>query len=327
MKPISMKVDKSGHGMRLDVFLASHIKGLSRRRAQRMIEDGQVLCEGRKTKKGLVLAEGQKVEITARITEQDFEPLPDDSINIDVVFENDQIIAISKPAGMHTVPLRAEEKGCVANFIAHRFPECIRAGDTKADAGLLSRLDSGTVGLVAAARTPETFAKLVEARRNKRIFKCYMAVCIDNESSRPAVQNHVGIDAGSIRKKAQWTAIRASLAASASDPARVVVADGSVPVRGMPSDSETRYAVLRKKDDLILVAASIHRGFRHQIRVHLAHEGLALASDPLYGRPHKAAGGTMQLFSWFHSIDTDHAGIPAFIEAHIPDGMKKLFSR
>ena len=327
MKPVIMKVDESGHGTRMDVFLASRIKGLSRRRAQRMIEEGHVLCEGRKTKKGFVLSDGHTVEITARITEQDFEPLPDDSINMDVVFENDHIIAVSKPAGMHTVPLRAEEKGCVANFIAHRFPECVRVGDRKANAGLLSRLDEGTVGLVAAARNPETFATLVDARRDNRIFKCYLAVCIDKESVPVIVQDHVSMDAASIREKAKWTKIMAPLAASAPDTARVVVADGSVPVRGMPSDSETRYAVLRKKDDLILVAASIHRGFRHQIRVHLAHEGLALASDPLYGRPHEAAGDTMQLFSWFHSIDTDHAGIPAFIEAPIPDGMKKLFSR
>src|SRR5207248_6696471 len=103
-------------------------------------------------------------------------PVADPDVVLAVLLERPDLVVVDKPAGMPSQPLRAGERGTVANGIAARWPECAMIGDDPRDGGLVHRLDVGTSGALAAARTTEAYRALRDAFGTGAVGKEYLAI-------------------------------------------------------------------------------------------------------------------------------------------------------
>ena len=239
---------------RVDRAIARSFPGASRRALAELFDDGAVRVRGKRAKKGDRVAPGDVIELarTPAIGD-DLRAQPDPAIAVDVLVERADLVAIAKPAGMPSQPLRAGERGTAANAIAARWPECAALGDDPRDGGLVHRLDIGTSGVLVAARTPEAYRALREAFSAGRVEKHYLAIACARPVARscdaPLAQrgNHVVVDHAD----------------------------------GLPA--ETAFVVERTSATHALVRCIARTGRMHQVRAHLAHVGAPIAGDTLYG--------------------------------------------
>lgn len=262
-----LEVTQEHAGKRLDRFLVDALPELSRARARALLEGGQVRVNGRRMHKGDPLEAGAEVVISGALPPQDFDPVPSPEVPLTVLHEDADIIAIAKPAGVPTHPLRPDEVGTLANAIAARYPETRGVGFHRREPGLLHRLDTDTSGVVLLARNPETFEALRAATREEKISKRYLAL----------VEGVVAADG----------AVEFPLVPHRKDPKRVEAVTEHVRLRAgtRTHPAVTRYRVARRFDGFTLLEVELHAGYRHQVRVHLAAVGHPLVGDTLYRGP------------------------------------------
>ena len=154
---------------RLDAWLASKLENLSRRKIQTMIHAGDVTVNGRTAKKGNALTPGCTVAIWSTPPEENWNPLPDPTFPLDVIYEDEYLAAVNKPSGVSSVPLSADEKGTLANGVVARFPACAAIGRSPGDGGLVHRLDRSTSGAVLVGKTASIFDALVTMQSKDEI--------------------------------------------------------------------------------------------------------------------------------------------------------------
>jgi 23S rRNA pseudouridine1911/1915/1917 synthase len=262
--PRTLTVGADGDGARLDQWLARALE-CSRHEAQRLVDDGAVRVGGARAAKGLRLAAGVVVELSREPPrEEDLRPLPDAEAPLAIIFSDDAIVALAKPAGMATHPLRAGERGTLANALVARHPECATVADDAREGGVAHRLDIDTSGIVLAARTREAWLALRDAFSRGAVEKEYLALV---QGAPP--------DDGVIDAPLVQTGKRARVAGDRDLAAQAAV---------------TRFTTVARGDGVALVRARSTSGRMHQIRVHLAHRGHPLVGDVLYGGPPPAPG-------------------------------------
>jgi 23S rRNA pseudouridine1911/1915/1917 synthase len=243
-----------GQEGRVDKALASHFPDAGRRQLAELFEAGAVRVRGKRAKKGDRVAAGDVIELDRTPVSGDaMRPQPDPSIVLDLLVENADWVAINKPAGIPSQPLRAGELGTVANGLAARFPECAAIGDDPRDGGLVHRLDIGTSGVLIAARTPAAYAQLRADFGSGQVEKVYLALTdlrpVSRECDAPLAQrgNHVAVDH----------------------------TDGLA--------AYTQFVVEKATASHSLVRCIARTGRMHQVRAHLAHVGSPISGDALYG--------------------------------------------
>ena len=253
-------------GARLDKAAARLAHGLSVARVKRAIEDGHVRVDGRHQAKGEPVRTGQTITIAqGRFRTPTRPPSPSPRRRSTSASESPSVLVVEKPAGQQTAPLRAGERGTLANALVGRFPELRGVGYGPREPGLVHRLDKGTSGLVVVARSSGAFDILRAALKDGRLEKKYLLVC-DSESLP---------DDGTIAHP---------LANHPKDQRRVMACIHPRDVmRYSPREATTRYRVLRRGDLHALVEAVAPRALRHQIRVHFASIEHPLVGDELYG--------------------------------------------
>lgn len=259
----ALMVDPAEAGMRLDLFVGARLK-LSRTRLKALFEAEQVRVNGRKAKKGLAVAAGQAVEV--ELAEERREAVADASLGLTVLWEDDTLIFVDKPAGVPSQPLASGETGTVANALAAMHPELIGAGADPREAGLVHRLDGETSGVILAAKTRAAWDALrqVFGGESDLLDKRYLALVTgpladEGEIDLPLAHHgdHVrpGNDNGDAR------------------PAR------------------SRFEVKARNGEFALVEVRIFTGVLHQVRAHLAAIGASIYGDEQYGgRPAPALG-------------------------------------
>jgi 23S rRNA pseudouridine1911/1915/1917 synthase len=255
---IALPVDAADSGLRLDRFLTGHLPLFTRSQVQRAIRldlvtvDGVVAC-----KTGLAVRAGQEVVLVpppalpSRATPQD--------IPLDVLFEDDEIAVIHKPAGMVVHPAAGHPDGTVVNALLGRYPEMQRLDSLRP--GVVHRLDRGTSGALVVARTSRARESLSDQFLARSVFKGYVAV----------VAGAPREDSGCIDRP---------IGRHRSDRKRFTAVDPLPPVR--PSVTLWNVAA-RSAAPFSLVAIRILTGRTHQIRVHLSSIGHPVAGDALYG--------------------------------------------
>jgi 23S rRNA pseudouridine1911/1915/1917 synthase len=243
-----------GQDGRVDKALAAHFPDAGRRQLAELFDAGAIKVRGRRAKKGDRVAVGDIIELLQTPVSGDaLRPQPDPSLTLEMLVERPDWIAVNKPAGTPSQPLRAGELGTVANALAARFPELAAIGDDPRDGGLVHRLDIGTSGVLIAARTPAAYTALREAFGASQVEKQYLAITdqrpVSRECDAPLVQrgNHVAVDH----------------------------TDGLA--------AYTQFAVERASDNHALVRCIARTGRMHQVRAHLAHVGAPITGDTLYG--------------------------------------------
>ena len=259
-------VDAGGEGQRLDLFVARQL-GVSAAGARRLIDAGEVRLTGGVAAKGRRLRTGEAVEIDAAVAARTAAPtapvLPDQTIAVTVVHEDRDLVAIDKPAGIPSHPLRAGERGTAANAIVARFPECADASDDPREGGLGHRLDTPTSGVLLAARSPEIWRRLRAALGGAGCEKVYLA----EVRGHPPDTGRITADIG--RSGRRGATVR-------TDGGR------------NPRPAQTAFTVLARGETTALVEARLHAGRPHQVRAHLASAGFPIVGDDRYGLPSDA---------------------------------------
>jgi 23S rRNA pseudouridine1911/1915/1917 synthase len=249
----------SGGTRRLDLFLAEAL-GLSRAEVSRLIARGGVTIDGRAARKGDELFGGETITIDAPGEEARRAIEADASVPLAILYEDAHIVAVEKPPGVACLPNQGGERGTIANALVARAPEQALIGGPR-EAGLVHRLDTGTSGVLLAARTHEAYARLRERWSSGEVVKTYFAI----------VEGVV----------AEGGVIDALIAHHAKSTRRMVLASSRVARSAQPA--RTDYEPLRSGNSRTLLRVWIREGRRHQIRVHLASIGYPVAGDPIYG--------------------------------------------
>jgi 23S rRNA pseudouridine1911/1915/1917 synthase len=166
-------VEQELAGARLDAFLAERIEGWSRSRIQKLIDDGDVLVQGRSSRSSYKLRAGDDIDVDLVLKPVDtFVP---EDIPLDVVFEDDTVMVVNKPAGLIVHPGAGAGTGTLANALAFHFSQ-ISQRTGPARAGIVHRLDKDTSGLLVVAKTEHAHEILSDQFRNRTVFKSYVAL-------------------------------------------------------------------------------------------------------------------------------------------------------
>lgn len=262
----ALTIPPDAEPVRLDVFLARHVPQCSRRTARRAISAGAVRINGRRARKGDLITNRDVVQISEDLfAPQSLQPNP--RLALPVLFEDDALVAVDKPAGMPSHALHPDEVDTVANFLLALHPELATVGRNDREAGLVHRLDTDTSGVLLAARTASGYQDLRQQFSRHEVIKEYLALV-----------------AGTVRVAG---VVRAPIAHDARDPRRMKVA-----VEGASGGREaaTYFRPMERLRGATLLLVQIPTGVRHQIRLHLASIGHPLIGDRLYGeaRPQAA---------------------------------------
>jgi 23S rRNA pseudouridine1911/1915/1917 synthase len=188
-----------------------------------------------------------------------------------VLYQDEALLVLDKPWGIHTAPLRRGETGTLLDMVIGAFPEVASLPGLKAvEPGLVHRLDRDTSGVVVVARTPQAFDELRALFASGRAHKGYLAGCATIDEDSP---ESLRIESRFAPYGKGRTMVRVVLEQEASPRA----------VRRKLYTTEAR--VLSRAPGRVLLLTRIDRGFRHQIRAHLSFLGYPILGDPLYGAP------------------------------------------
>lgn len=260
VSPVDGEVDGAEDGVRLDVWLAQRFPAFSRGFWRRQISEGRVQVDGRTCRLRSRLAAGQRV--TAEPGGRESEGL---ATELALLYEDEWILAVNKPAGMPTHPLHGLEAAHTAfHAIIRMAPEVAGAGVSPLEGGLVHRLDTETSGVLVAARTRAAWEALREIFRGHAMEKEYVALVLGAPAAEFDITWPVAHHGKDRRKMCAVTGV------------------GRPQHRGVPRDASSRVVVLERFDGCALVQVAVSAAQRHQIRVHLATAGAPLAGDKLY---------------------------------------------
>lgn len=239
-------------GKRLDVVLGGLPAVGSRSQAAALIATGAVTVEGTTGAKSRLVAEGERIVVTLPAeTAPEVGPVAD----VPVVFEDEWLLVVDKPAGMAVHPSRGHSTGTLVQALSAHGP----AGGEEFRPGVVHRLDKDTSGLLVVAKSVEAHRRLVAMMRRRAVDRRYLAL----------VHGGFAADIGTIE------------APVGRDPAKRT----SMTVGGLAArEATTHFQVLERLGDLTLVEARLETGRTHQIRVHFAAIGHPVTGDPLYAR-------------------------------------------
>ena len=251
---LHLSVSADSEGERLDAFLASHIEGWSRARLQRLIEEADVLVNGHAVKSSYKLHLNDEIEV--ELTPPPSTSFAPENILLDVIYEDDELIVVNKPAGIVVHPAAGVMSGTLANALAFHFQQLSKSGGAVRP-GIVHRLDKGTSGLMVVAKTESAHENLADQFRDREIFKSYMALVHGQVEKRTGqVDQPIARDRG--------------------NRTRMAVVRG-----GRPSLSI--YRVRKRFERFTLLNVELKTGRTHQIRVHLAWLKHPVVGDEAYG--------------------------------------------
>ncbi len=251
---VSWTVPEEAEGMRLDRALARRLD-LPRNRVQHLIRDHRVLIDGRRARVATPLRAGSRVQIELPASPPPHAVVPEPG-PLPLLYEDDQLLVVDKPAGLAVHPGAGRPSGTLANRLIASYPELQEVGSSERP-GIVHRLDIGTSGVLAVARTPQAYAELSRAFAERRVEKRYLAIAWDRpREDRGTITKPLGRDPRN-RKR--------------------------ISIRPKGRAAITHYRMVAHEAGITLFELDIATGRTHQIRVHLKALGHPILGDPTYG--------------------------------------------
>ncbi|MGY6274251.1 23S rRNA pseudouridine(1911/1915/1917) synthase RluD [Methylomonas sp. MgM2] len=245
-------------GMRLDQCLAEIFPDYSRSKLQAWIKDGRVLVDGEQRKGRDKLDGGEEIELNAEaeaVLDYEAEDIP-----LDIVYEDDSLLIVNKPAGLVVHPAVGNWQGTLVNALLHHSPGL----DALPRAGIVHRLDKDTSGLLMVAKTLKAHHSLVEQLQERTINREYLALVKGWMTAGGTVDEPIGRHPVDRKRNA---------------------------VRRDGKEAVTHYRLEQRFKRHTLIRVKLETGRTHQIRVHMAHINYPIVGDPIYaGRFQMPAG-------------------------------------
>lgn len=292
-------------GMRIDQALAKMFPEYSRGQLTKWLKAGDVLVNGQVLKPKESIQGGEKVTIGTELQVQD-ESWQAETIALDIIYEDDDVIIINKPAGMVVHPGAGNQQGTLVNALLAHAPQLANIPR----AGIVHRIDKATTGLLMIAKTLTAHNSLVSQLQARTVKREYLAVACGVFTAGGTVDEAIG---------------RHSV-----DRKRMAVSSTGKP-------SVTHYRVEQRYRAHTLIKCKLETGRTHQIRVHMAHIRHPLLGDPVYGgRLKQAKGMTETCREVIHNFRRQalHAGVLGFVhpstgeevswQIDLPEDMQQL---
>jgi 23S rRNA pseudouridine1911/1915/1917 synthase len=283
-------------GKRLDHFLQEKLAGNSRSRLQAWVKAGLAKVNGAPAKASLILHGGERIEVTPTAPPP-LRAAPED-LPVEILYEDDAVVAVNKPSGLVVHAGAGVESGTLVNRLVSHFQGLSHIGG-ELRPGIVHRLDRGTSGVILVARTDAAHRALATQFSGRSVEKTYLAL----------VQGRLRDDAGRIEKPiardpVHRTRMTARLATGRS--------------------ALTEFRVVERFEGFTYLEVRIGTGRTHQIRVHLASLGHAVAGDKLYGA---RAAERIFLHAWRISFTSPATAERVTVEAPLPSELAQWLAR
>ncbi len=311
-KPVrdELLVPRTAHGTRLDRWLVEQCPQLSRGRLQELITEGLILVNGAAAKASLKLRGGEQIVVEAR------QRLPlraePESIPLDILYEDDDLLIVNKPAGMSVHAGAGNSRGTLVNALLGRGQDLSRGG-SQADAlrpGIVHRLDKQTSGLIIIAKNDYSHAKLAESFRTRAVRKTYIAL-VEGQLENRTGKIELPIGRDPVHRTRMKTFAQQSSQHHRNPSGRM-------------REARTEWRKLAELAPATLLEVQLHTGRTHQIRVHFSAVKHPLVGDSLYGAAPKLNVGNTELpvlgrqFLHAAKLGFPHPRTGQWIEARAP---------
>ena len=296
MTPHSLIAGEQDAGKRLDHFLQDQLPQYSRSRLQSWVKDGHVSVDGVPAKVSLLLRGGERIDVQpANLTP--LKATPED-LPVDILYEDDAVLAINKPAGMVVHAGAGNLDGTLVNRLVHRFEQDLSQVGGDLRPGIVHRLDKDTSGVILVARTDAAHRSLAAQFSGRTVQKTYLAL----------VRGKVRDETGRITKPI------------ARDPVRRTRMTAGL---GTGREALTEYRVLQRFERFTYLEVTIGTGRTHQIRVHLLSLGHSVAGDLVYGPAKQPDTPRMFLHAWRIEFESPATGERVQVEAPLPSDLSE----
>jgi 23S rRNA pseudouridine1911/1915/1917 synthase len=243
-------------GVRLDKFISENCLGFSRTQAQKLIEDGCVTVNGRKEKASYKPEIGERIEIS--IPPPSLSGLLPEAIHVKILYEDDDLLVIDKPAGLVVHPAPGHPSHTLVNAVLSHLSNLSDNGDTSRP-GIVHRLDKDTSGVMLVAKNSAALTNLSDQFKSRSVKKVYLTLVKGHlKPERGIIEAPIGRDSGDRKKM-------------------------SVTGESRGRQARTNYRVIKYIGKYSLLEIIPETGRTHQIRVHLAAIGYSVVGDETYG--------------------------------------------
>lgn len=266
MSALTLPVPPEAAGGRVDAWLADQREDLTRSAAARLLEDGQVTCDGKPLPKNYRLRGGESLTVTLPEV-QETELLAQD-IPLDVVYEDGDVIVLNKPKGLVVHPAPGHADGTLVNALLHHCGDSLSGIGGEKRPGIVHRIDRDTSGLIIAAKNDAAHLALAAQLADHTLARTYECLSVGNFRQ----------DSGTVD---------APIGRSRSDRKKMAVVAGGRP-------AITHWEVLARYPGVTHLRCRLETGRTHQIRVHLAYIGHPILGDTVYGNRKPVPGLTGQ---------------------------------
>ena len=295
MKKINYVADEN---LRIDKFIAAHMDGVTRSHIQKLIDEGNVLVDGKVIKSNYKLKVGQNIEFT--IPEAKQLDVKAEEIELDIVYEDEHMLVVNKPQNMVVHPAAGNYEGTLVNALIHHCGDSLSGINGVIRPGIVHRIDKDTSGLLLVAKDDETHIGLSEQIKEHSLTRKYIAIVHGNFKN----------DEGTVD---------APIGRHPTDRKRMCITEKN------SKNAVTHYRVLQRFMEYTLVECKLETGRTHQIRVHMASLGHPVMGDKTYGGKKEKYNLSGQLLhakivGFVHPITKEYLEF----ETEIPERFKKF---
>lgn len=302
MTTLEVKVGENEAGLRVDKGAALLCPSLSRSTVQQLIEDGALSVNGKPVTKSFTLKLGDTVLVN--VPEPKTLSLEAQSIPLDIVYEDNDLLVVNKPKGMVVHPAAGNYDGTLVNALLAHCKDSLSGINGVIRPGIVHRIDKDTSGLLVVAKNDAAHIGLAEQIKNHSFTREYRTVVVGN------VKNDVGT-------------IDAPIGRNPKDRKKQAVTDKN------SKKAITHYEVIKRYNGFTYLKVRLETGRTHQIRVHMAYRGTPVAGDAVYGDPKKTYGLSGQCLhaaklGFVHPITGEYLEFFAPLPDYFEDFLKRI---